>query len=159
MRCTNLAPGFRCEPCPPGYHGHLENGFFAHSLDHDFRRQQCLDIDECLEGIINCGPNSMCVNTEGGYHCACRHGYLMNNMTHSCEPVGGICPDGTVCDLNADCKHAGGFEFKCKCKIGWAGDGTFCAPDTDLDGWPDYDLNCTDVKCRMVNRNEQLVFN
>lgn len=38
-----------------------------------------------------------------------------------------------------------------KCKIGWAGDGKSCGPDRDLDGWPDYDLGCTDKKCRKDN--------
>lgn len=84
----------------------------------------------------------------------------------------GVCPDGTVCDRNAEvssfskwqccfgyfffvsgkegrrgvyilqiniylsfkCKHAGGNTYRCKCKIGLAGDGHFCGPDFDMDG-------------------------
>lgn len=41
--------------------------------------------------------------------------------------------------------------FRCKCKVGWAGDGLFCAIDKDLDGWPDYDLGCADKRCRADN--------
>lgn len=43
------------------------------------------------------------------------------------------------------------FQFRCKCKVGWAGDGYFCAIDKDLDGWPDYDLGCNDPRCRADN--------
>lgn len=49
------------------------------------------------------------------------------------------------------CKHAGGYTFKCKCKIGLSGDGHFCGPDSDMDGWPDHNLNCTDIRCRKDN--------
>ena len=41
--------------------------------------------------------------------------------------------------------------YICKCKVGWAGDGKICGPDRDLDGWPDRDLACQDVKCRRDN--------
>lgn len=42
-------------------------------------------------------------------------------------------------------------RFRCKCKVGWAGDGHHCAIDKDLDGWPDFDLGCTDPRCRADN--------
>lgn len=38
-----------------------------------------------------------------------------------------------------------------QCKVGWAGDGQTCGPDRDLDGWPDYDLGCSDRRCRQDN--------
>ena len=41
-------------------------------------------------------------------------------------------------------------ECSIQCKIGYAGSGKVCGPDRDLDGWPDYDLSCTDDKCRKV---------
>lgn len=47
-------------------------------------------------------------------------------------------------------------QFQCVCKIGFAGDGTMpnsCAPDSDLDGWPDHTLNCTEnsLHCKEDN--------
>lgn len=145
-----MAPGFRCDPCPSGYEGHHSNGYQATSLTHDFRQQLCRDIDECAKGTAQCGPNSHCTNVEGSYQCSCRRGFA-RNIANECGPVEGMCPDGTYCDRNAECKHIGGYSFRCKCKIGWAGDGTFCGPDSDMDGWPDHNLNCTDVRCRMDN--------
>lgn len=73
------------------------------------------------------------------------------NSTYGCQVIPGVCPDGTICDSNADCKHVGSYSFRCKCKMGWAGDGFFCGLDRDLDGWSDYKLNCTDTRCKMDN--------
>lgn len=61
-----------------------------------------------------------------------------------------MCPDGTRCDKNADCFHVGYDRYKCKCRVGFAGDGFVCGADSDLDGWPDYDLGCDDRRCRKV---------
>lgn len=68
-----------------------------------------------------------------------------------CHRNPGLCPDGTLCDRNAECFHHTGRTFRCKCKVGWAGDGQMCGPDRDLDGWPDYDLGCSDQRCRKVS--------
>jgi thrombospondin 2/3/4/5 len=75
----------------------------------------------------------------------------VRNSTYGCFAVQGLCADGNVCDRNAVCRHIANNKFGCKCKVGWAGDGFFCAPDKDLDGWADYDLGCTDVRCRQDN--------
>lgn len=44
-------------------------------------------------------------------------------------------------------------QFQCICKIGFGGDGYMCAPDSDLDGWPDHSLNCSgnNVRCKADN--------
>lgn len=26
-----------------------------------------------------------------------------------------------------------------------------CGPDSDLDGWPDFSLNCSDIRCKQDN--------
>ena len=134
VRCTNLAPGFRCEACPSGYEGYHGQGVYVPSgVDHTFQRQTCNDIDECREGTARCATNSQCVNTEGSYDCMCSRGFSRNS-TYGCLPVAGMCLDGTICDKNAVCKHSGSNTYRCKCKVGWAGDGHFCGPDKDLDG-------------------------
>lgn len=73
------------------------------------------------------------------------------NITSGCNAIPGMCPDGTLCDKNAICKHSEGSQFRCVCRIGFSGDGQFCAPDSDLDGWPDHALNCTDLHCKADN--------
>lgn len=86
--------------------------------------------------------------------CECRPGFAQHRnrpAADGCQPVEGMCPDGTYCDRNSKCVHAGGNRYRCKCKIGWAGDGLFCGVDSDIDGWPDHQLNCTDVRCQRDN--------
>lgn len=40
--------------------------------------------------------------------------------------------------------------FVNQCVIGFAGNGFFCIRDTDLDGFPDDQLPCSDRHCQMV---------
>jgi thrombospondin 2/3/4/5 len=112
VRCTNLSPGFRCEACPSGYHGiHSQGIYMTQGIDHTFQHQRCDDIDECREGIARCGSNSACVNTDGSYECTCSRGFVRNS-TAGCVQVPGMCPDGTICDRNAACQHAGGNRYR-----------------------------------------------
>lgn len=41
VKCINLAPGFRCEPCPNGYDGMHATGYFAESIGEDYINQLC----------------------------------------------------------------------------------------------------------------------
>ncbi|KAK7580571.1 hypothetical protein V9T40_001200 [Parthenolecanium corni] len=161
VRCVNLNPGFQCEPCPPGYTGNIPRGV---GLEFAMRnRQQCVDIDECAYNNGGCkGP---CVNTLGSFVCQiCRTVCGLQNLTHTAviravasspvkklEPKYIFCPDGSQCDYNADCFKAAENEYKCKCKQGWAGSGRECGKDSDLDGWPDYNLRCDEDTCRQDN--------
>lgn len=43
-----------------------------------------LDVNECATGFHHCGPNSVCVNTQGSYRCACRSGYEFADDQHTC---------------------------------------------------------------------------
>lgn len=40
--------------------------------------------------------------------------------------------------------------FIFQCKIGWAGNGFMCGEDSDLDGYPDVALPCTEPNCKKV---------
>lgn len=44
--------------------------------------------------------------------------------------------------INTDCPA--------QCAIGWAGNGLLCGRDTDLDGFPDEKLRCSERQCRKV---------
>lgn len=37
----NLAPGFRCEPCPNGFEGVHVNGYYAQSITEEYKNQIC----------------------------------------------------------------------------------------------------------------------
>ena len=90
--------------------------------------------------------NSVCLNSPGSFSCGqCIRGYV-GNQEVGCSNRPGICPDGTICDENAECiKPPGLKHYICKCKVGWAGSGKVCGPDIDLDAWPDQDLPCNEV--------------
>ncbi|XP_022191511.2 cartilage oligomeric matrix protein [Nilaparvata lugens] len=151
VKCTNLVPGFRCEACPPGFTG--SPGLEGVGLEFAHRyRQRCYDIDECADGRNGgCAPNSVCTNTEGSFHCgSCKMGYI-GNQTSGCRNQPGLCPDGTQCDSNAECVRVSYHSYRCKCKVGYAGDGQVCGSDRDLDGWPDHQLRCSDAHCKKDN--------
>lgn len=37
------------------------------------------DINECADGIADCGPNAECFNSVGGYSCICEDGYISSD--------------------------------------------------------------------------------
>ncbi|CAG0892634.1 unnamed protein product [Darwinula stevensoni] len=152
VRCTNTIPGYRCDPCPKGYTG--SSGYQGIGLEQaTIRRQICYDINECEDGNNGgCVRNSICINIEGSFKCGeCSEGFY-GNQTSGCYEQPGRCPDGSFCDANADCyRPPSRTTYTCKCRVGWAGDGKTCGPDTDLDGWPDFDLGCPDMRCRKDN--------
>ncbi|CAM1298976.1 COMP (predicted) [Pycnogonum litorale] len=156
--CINTSPGFRCAPCPTGFIGRsLEGVGIAAATT---LKQICVDIDECRSSrsaILSCTPNSKCINTLGSYVCGdCLDGFE-GNQTVGCRRRRGrrgLCPDGTKCDMNAECINRHRIEpqkYHCRCKVGWTGDGQLCGQDRDLDGYPDYRLGCDDVRCQPDN--------
>ena len=100
--------------------------------------------------------NSLCLNTPGSFNCGeCIPGYV-GNQRQGCSNRPGICPDGTVCDENAECLKPQGLTYYiCKCKVGWAGDGKACGPDRDLDNWPDRDVSCSNAPDRAAQRDKR----
>ena len=42
----------------------------------------CADIDECLFGLDNCTQN--CKNTNGGFECSCKSGFMVDIDGSSC---------------------------------------------------------------------------
>lgn len=62
VQCTNLRPGFRCDPCPPGYTGTMIEGV---GLEIAMSRKQiCQDINECENNNGGCNPYMECINME-----------------------------------------------------------------------------------------------
>ncbi|XP_071844501.1 cartilage oligomeric matrix protein-like isoform X2 [Apostichopus japonicus] len=149
VTCENRVPGFFCPHCPEGFKGVAINGIGLEAARHT--KQPCTDTNEC-ELPNTCTPNSACYNYQGSYHCGnCLPGYS-GNQEDGCFPDR-ICPDGSqnLCHENADCiiQNRGGKV--CECHVGWAGNGTVCGKDTDLDGFPDQELPCKEFSCREDN--------
>ncbi|KAM9331345.1 cartilage oligomeric matrix protein-like [Gastrophryne carolinensis] len=150
VRCVNTSPGFHCDPCPIGYIGMRVEGVgleFARS-----NKQMCQDIDECASGNNVCPTNNVCTNTKGSYKCtACKAGPGgVKNLGCKTE---NRCPNGQIskCHENADCIVERDGTIACVCKVGWAGNGFFCTKDTDIDGFPDEKLKCSELQCKKDN--------
>lgn len=146
VSCRNEDGGFTCGPCPAGYEG--SSGW--RGSGNERRREQCVDVDECADGRANCPRGRLCVNTPGSFTCVPCGGGFYVNTTRPCQS-----PDSLIlrCDpahcrrYNAVC----GYGYKCVCATGWAGNGTVCGPDKDLDGYPDHQLACLEPRCRADN--------
>ncbi|XP_060641077.1 cartilage oligomeric matrix protein [Anolis sagrei] len=153
VQCINTAPGFRCERCPAGYTGPVHEGVglaFARA-----NKQVCNDINECESGTARaCVPNSICINTRGSYKCgSCKAGFVGDQTSGCRSKAERRCPNGELspCHEKAECFVERDGSLVCVCIVGWAGNGYICGPDTDIDGFPDEKLRCTDKKCRKDN--------
>ncbi|XP_062888258.1 cartilage oligomeric matrix protein [Mobula hypostoma] len=151
VRCINKSPGFQCDPCPSGYSGPRIQGVgeaFA-----KVHKQVCTDINECDNGHNGgCDPNAICTNTPGSFQCGpCKAGYIKNEAG-GCRPER-TCSNGAPnpCHRDAQCVVTQNRQISCTCGIGWAGNGYVCGPDTDIDGIPDAQLECTEQNCRKDN--------
>ncbi|XP_075466990.1 cartilage oligomeric matrix protein [Ascaphus truei] len=151
VRCVNKTPGFHCSPCPIGYIGKRVEGIgleFAGA-----NKQVCEDINECEGGNKPCPANSICTNTKGSYKCSspCKAGQG-GDQTSACR-MERRCPNGEIskCHEKADCVIERDGTIACVCAVGWAGNGLICGKDTDIDGFPDEKLRCSDAKCKKDN--------
>lgn len=150
--CVNYEGGFRCADCPVGYVAEQIRG--AGHEDARSLKQKCSDLDECSISPPSgpCVKNSECFNTIGSYECGdCLTGYA-GNQTIGCLRRVTICPDFTECSEYARCLPSFVSEgFVCQCRIGYAGDGQICSRDTDIDGYPDERISCSDKHCNRDN--------
>lgn len=89
-----------------------EEGRHACTCDHGFQLAEdgrtCVDFNDCRDERQCPGENFMCVNTVGGFQCACRPGY---------QPSGELCADTDEC-AQAPCEHEcvntlGSYECAC----------------------------------------------
>ncbi|XP_030230437.1 LOW QUALITY PROTEIN: adhesion G protein-coupled receptor E1-like [Gadus morhua] len=83
-----------------------------------------LDVDECVEDVIICGPEAVCNNTIGAHFCTCNQGYcvdLSDMIASSANPCNDIdeCSEIEVfCGLDTVCTNAPG-TFYCSCPGGY----------------------------------------
>nr|CAD7426279.1 unnamed protein product [Timema monikensis] len=84
--CINEPGGYRCgaksgqdkqpttdaQKCPPGFREHPVT-------------KSCVDVDECAENEESpCDSNQDCTNTQGGYTCSCKYGFLLDQTLQAC---------------------------------------------------------------------------
>uniref|UniRef100_A0A672N4S2 Si:ch211-241f5.3 n=1 Tax=Sinocyclocheilus grahami TaxID=75366 RepID=A0A672N4S2_SINGR len=83
------------------------------------------DINECVDGSADCGPNAECVSSEGGYNCTCATGYISSNGKEIFNSGQGVqcidrdeCNDPSFCGKHASCHNTAG-GFYCICDAGF----------------------------------------
>ncbi|XP_056621635.1 latent-transforming growth factor beta-binding protein 4 isoform X2 [Triplophysa dalaica] len=110
QQCLNSPGSYRCVPCRDGYS--MQNG-------------RCADIDECASGQM-CGPQSLCVNTDGSYHCDCLPGYRAAAPRRQCRDIN-ECLEGDFCFPRGECVNTDG-SYMCVCSQGYKSgvNGTSC---------------------------------
>uniref|UniRef100_A0A672IZ27 Nidogen 2a (osteonidogen) n=1 Tax=Salarias fasciatus TaxID=181472 RepID=A0A672IZ27_SALFA len=122
---------FQCQ-CATGYRGDGRNCY-----------------DECAESLTTCGAHAQCVNLPGSHRCQCQNGYefgfdgrtCTNGAVAQCICWIGMCGgfvatpsdssdvdecSSSPCHINARCLNELG-SFKCRCQLGFYGDGFFCS--------------------------------
>lgn len=151
VTCQNRSPGYWCPPCPAGYSGKEVHGIGLYSARTN--KQVCTDIDECADSP--CAKEAKCTNTNGSYECGnCPPGYtgdptISCYYLNYCDPEN---PKSNPCSQYAKCiRLDSGRDFMCQCRTNYAGSGLLCAEDSDKDGFPDVELNCSDKGCRKDN--------
>ncbi|NXR80089.1 NID2 protein, partial [Pycnonotus jocosus] len=117
-RCQpGVGAGYTCE-CTAGYRGHGRG---------------CRDVDECAEGLSQCGPFSVCLNVPGSYRCECQGGYRPAGDGQACVPLAPVsdpCEDGRHPCAPGDrarCVSRGDGRATCECLPGYTGDGIRCS--------------------------------
>ncbi|NXW60451.1 NID2 protein, partial [Eurystomus gularis] len=93
----------------------------------------CRDVDECAEGLSQCGPFTICLNMPGSYRCECRSGYRPAEDGQACVPLAPVsdpCEDGSHPCAPRDrarCLPRADGHPACECLPGYAGDGVDCS--------------------------------
>ncbi|XP_076756473.1 uncharacterized protein LOC143426737 [Xylocopa sonorina] len=67
----------------------------------DRRSLRCIDIDECSNGLSNCGMGERCLNFDGGYRCSptCPPGFKPTNNNYYLNRIEESCQDVNECAL------------------------------------------------------------
>ncbi|XP_052437637.1 latent-transforming growth factor beta-binding protein 4 isoform X1 [Carassius gibelio] len=110
QQCLNSPGSYKCVPCRDGHS--MQNG-------------RCSDIDECVSPNL-CGPQSVCVNTDGSYRCDCSPGFRAAGPRRQCRDIN-ECLEGDFCFPSGECVNTEG-SYKCVCAQGYrsAVNGTSC---------------------------------
>ncbi|TKS82762.1 Thrombospondin-3a [Collichthys lucidus] len=158
--CVNTVGGFSCQPCPPGLWGAPLSGT---GLDFaKIHRQECVDIDECVDLPDACVSNSVCINTVGSYKCGgCKPGFLGNQTSGCFSRKSCAALTFNPCDSNAHCTMERNGEVACRDNCLYTpnsgqedadndGIGDQCDEDADGDGIKNVEDNC-----RLVPNKDQ----
>lgn len=96
MECVNTPGAFQCS---------CQDGFLE---EYSSNKRNCLDIDECAEGIAECEQN--CMNYPGSFECSCGRGFRLDlEDNKSCLDIDECARDiDNICNENSDCENLNG---------------------------------------------------
>uniref|UniRef100_A0A0N4ZF68 Transmembrane matrix receptor MUP-4 n=1 Tax=Parastrongyloides trichosuri TaxID=131310 RepID=A0A0N4ZF68_PARTI len=116
--CIDTRDGFVCK-CKDGFIDFSPNPRLFGGVD-------CRElIDECADEKLNsCHKDAICINTNNGYECKCKNGFVdripFTNVGKDCKKVNDLCESGkNNCDKNAKCIEVGENSYKCVCNGGF----------------------------------------
>ncbi|XP_073444829.1 adhesion G protein-coupled receptor E5-like [Dendrobates tinctorius] len=108
-------------PCKPGY---------KREKDGD-----CVEVNECREGIHLCDAYAECRNIHSGYYCECKKGYQRENLTkfcptevkklNKCTDVNECWNSPGICGSNFICRNTEG-SYNCTCDDGFTNISNIC---------------------------------
>ena len=78
------------------------------------------------------------------------YGHTVKTSCSNCNCLSSDCDD-TVIDNKSSSWTANGSCPTCECDVGYAGDGYHCGLDSDMDGIPDINLDCSGSECKKDN--------
>ncbi|XP_034153395.1 nidogen-2 isoform X2 [Esox lucius] len=90
--------------------------------------RNCYDVDECVEGLSQCGPHTQCVNLPGTHSCHCQAGYEFGFDGRTCLDIDEC--RSQPCHPQATCTNTLG-SFQCQCQPTFQGDGFQCFPSDE----------------------------
>ena len=133
--------GNSCDPNPCGPHSICDpvaGGGHRCRCQRGYTRVNgtCKNVNECREHPGICGPNAVCVDTDGGFRCRCKKGFRFNGTMSSEFVVNGtrgICVDIDECAENpgicgnGTCVNTEG-SYDCDCDPGYVFYRGTCVP-------------------------------
>lgn len=127
--CFNTKGSYYCQ-CKSGFRSTKGNVNFTIATG-----DSCRDINECIEGNIDCGPHAECQNVQGNYTCVCKDGFRISSGEETfwdgqgltCQDIDECTVENINCGPHATCKNNDG-SYDCVCEDGFetsSGEKTF----------------------------------
>uniref|UniRef100_A0A8B9KSN7 Latent transforming growth factor beta binding protein 4 n=1 Tax=Astyanax mexicanus TaxID=7994 RepID=A0A8B9KSN7_ASTMX len=129
QQCVNSIGSFNCVSCRPGFeiiNGQCKDNTYCQILSGNCVCSQTVcrgafnglhtNIDECASPQT-CGPQSVCVNTDGSYRCECSAGYRAAGPGRQCRDIN-ECLEGDFCFPKGECVNMDG-SYMCVCAQGY----------------------------------------
>ncbi|XP_061189287.1 uncharacterized protein LOC133197327 [Saccostrea echinata] len=116
--CSNFPGGFECS-CNEGYRLNATT------------KNECYNIDECIEEIHNCSRNALCTDKKGSFNCNCVRGFEGNGFDcTACQnfTFGDQCSDQCKC-VPSKTEECDAVDGTCRCITVWTGPD--CSEDVD----------------------------